>query len=274
MKRFPIAIQLYSVRNEFEAEPEETLRSIKEMGYDGVEFAGLAGKTGSEMREILDRIGIRAISAHVSLDELLNDTPRVVAEYRKCGCEYIAIPWLDEIRRPGGEKYADAKAAFEQILNECRKQGILLAYHNHDFEYQKVNGKYIIDHLYDDIPGLYTEFDTCWIHVGGEDPAEYIRKYKYRSPIVHLKDFVMPGKKPEKMYGLIGVDDEKNTAGDSEVFELRPCGYGVQNFESILEACVDAGTRWVVVEQDSPSMGKTPMESIALSIEFLYKLMR
>ena len=107
------------------------------------------------------------------------------------------------------------------------------------------------------------------MNVGGEDPAAYIRKYSGRAEMVHLKDFV--GRKSENMYALIGIDEneEKNTHGK---FEFRPLGKGVQDFPAILRAATEAGTEWVIVEQDSPSMGLTALECAKVSIDYLKTL--
>lgn len=124
---------------------------------------------------------------------------------------------------------------------------------------------------YQEIPAdlLQTELDTCWVNVGGENPAQYVRKYTGRAPIVHLKDF--SGSKTENMYSLIGTDAAKEEA--SEKFEFRPIGYGRQDIPSILAASEDAGAGWVIVEQDSPSMGKTPMECAKMSIDYLKSIL-
>ena len=135
------------------------------------------------------------------------------------------------------------------------------------------NGKYGLDDLYDRIPAelLYAEIDTCWVNVAGEDPSGYVRRYKGRVPILHLKDFVMPGKKPAHLYSLIGLKDEKSTSGE-EAFSFRPVGYGVQNIPAILDAATDADCRWVVVEQDEAALGKTSLECAALSVNYLKNL--
>jgi len=110
----------------------------------------------------------------------------------------------------------------------------------------------------------------CWVNVGGEKPDDYLRKYAGRAPVVHLKDFV--GGKTENMYALIGIDEgEKKETGGK--FEFRPCGSGVQDFGAILEAAEFSGAEWVVVEQDNPSMGKTPLECAKMSIEHVSSLM-
>ena len=142
-----------------------------------------------------------------------------------------------------------------------------MLYHNHDFEFVKVGDKYALDVLYDTIPAdlLQTELDTCWVNIGGENPAAYIKKYSGRSPVVHLKDFT--GEKSEDMYELIGI--KKKPPVKPESFEFRPVGSGLQDFPAILAAAKEAGSEWVVVEQDAPSMDLTPLECIKKSVEYL-----
>lgn len=265
-----VALQLYTVREDMEKDFYGTLCKVKELGYDGVEFAGLYGHAPAEVREMLEKVGLTAISAHVPIDELLTDIPKVVGNYKEVGCRYIAIPWLDEDRRPGHPGYADTLKQIQMIADEAEKQGITLLYHNHDFEFVKVDGgEYALDVMYQNIPALQTELDTCWVNIGGEVPAEYVRKYAGRAPVVHLKDFFLAGKKPEKLYGLIGLDEEETEAKEEGSFEFRPVGYGMQNFPEILKACHDAKATWVVVEQDEPSMGKTRMECAEMGIRYL-----
>lgn len=101
MKKLPIALQLYSVRDDMAADFEGTLRKVRELGYDGVEFAGLHGRQPAEVRRLLAENGLAAVSAHVPIDELAADIPGVVGAYKEIGCAYIALPWMDEERRPG-----------------------------------------------------------------------------------------------------------------------------------------------------------------------------
>lgn len=271
--RFPIGLQVYSVRDFAEKDFYGTLKQIKEMGYEGVEFAGLYGNSPAEVKKMLEELGLKAVSAHVPLAELMNDIPGTVAAYREIGCPYIAIPWLGEEDRPGAENYPKVVEGIRAIGEEMKKQGGVLLYHNHDFEFKKVDGEYALDRLYEEIPAdlLQTELDTCWVNVAGENPAAYVRKYSGRAPLVHLKDFVMPGKKPAHMYELIGVD--KNEEEDGAVFEFRPVGYGAQNFPEILKASEEAGASWVIVEQDQPSMNRTSLECAKMSIEYLKTVM-
>jgi len=124
--------------------------------------------------------------------------------------------------------------------------------------------------LYEGIPDLQAEIDTCWVNVAGEDPVAYIKKYTGRAPIVHLKDFLMKGQRPSRLYDLIGVDNEKQTEAGS--FEFRPLGYGQQNVPALLTAASESGAGWVVVEQDNPSMRKTSLECARMSLEYLKSL--
>ena len=270
---FPIALQLYSVRDELALDFAGTLKRVKDLGYDGVEFAGLYGLEPARIRLLLQEIGLKPVSAHVPFTDLIADPAKVIADYAAIGCPYIVIPYLMPEFRPGAEKFDEVIAGARVIGEAAKVAGLTLLYHNHDFEFEKIEGEYALDILYKDVPSslLKTEIDTCWVNVAGENPAAYIRKYAGRSPVVHLKDFVMPGKKPAKLYELIGIDEVAANAADV-VFEFRPLGQGVQDFPEILAACKDSGAEWVVVEQDMPSLKMTALECAAASIHYLKQL--
>ena len=272
MKQFPIALQLYSVREDLEKDFEGTLKKVKELGYDGVEFAGLYGKTPTEVKSLCEKYGLIPVSAHVPFLDMMETPEKIMDDYAEIGCPFVAIPYLTEEYRPGTEGFQKTIAGARLLGEAAKKRNIQLLYHNHDFEFVKLDGKYALDILYDTVPAdlLQTELDTCWINVGGENPAAYLRKYAGRAPVVHLKDFYLSGEKPEQMYELIGIESEKKE--ERKTFEFRPLGKGMQDFPAILAASEDAGAQWVVVEQDFPSMGKTPMECAQISIEYLKTL--
>ncbi len=270
----PIAVQFYSVRDEAEKDFFGTLKKIKDMGYDGVEFAGLFGNEPEKIRDYCNKIGLIPVSAHVPLDDMIEDAKGTLEAYKTIGCKYVAVPYITEERRPGAEKWDETVAAIKEIGAAAKEMGLMLLYHNHDFEFVKINGEYGLDVLYNTVPAdlLQTELDTCWVNVGGEVPAEYILKYTGRAPVVHLKDFVMKGKdKPQKLYELIGIEDDTESASEDD-FSFKPVGYGVQDFPAILESAEKAGAKWVVVEQDSPDKGNTPLNAVKMSIEYLKKL--
>lgn len=269
----PVAVQLYSVRDEMEKDFYGTIRKMKELGYDGVEFAGLFGEEPKKIKDFCDEIGIVPISAHVPYYDMLKDPEKVLSDYAEIGCKYVAVPYLTEECRPGTDGFDDTVKGIKKIAEAAKKLGIQLLYHNHDFEFVELNGKYALDVLYSTISEdlLKTEIDTCWVNVAGVNPAEYIEKYSSRSPVVHLKDFRMKGKAGGALYKLIGIDDNEEKE-DEDAFSFMPVGYGAQDMPSILSASEKAGAEWVVVEQDEPEKGNTRINSVKLSREYLKSL--
>lgn len=270
--KLPIGIQLYSVRDDMEKDMDLTLAKVKEIGYEGVEFAGIFGKSASEVKELLKKHSLTPVSAHVPLAEMIEDAEGVVKTYKEIGCMQIVIPYLMEEYRPGHEKWNEVIETAKKVGEICKREGIMLAYHNHDFEFDKVDGKYALDVLYSTIDEslLKTQIDTCWANVGGVNPAEYVEKYSGRCPTVHLKDF--DGVRNDHMFQLIGIEEDEKVNAEDNPFELRPCGYGKQDMPSIMKSAAKAGAKWLIVEQDSPSMGKTPMECAKMSYDYLSKI--
>ncbi len=263
MKQWPIAIQVYSVRDQAEQDFAGTMRALKEMGYDGVELAGTYGMNAVEVKAILDEIGLELVSAHVGSNLL--EQEEILADYAATGMKYIVLPCFPA---PKDEKELEnAVAKIRGIAERCRAHGMQLLYHNHDFELETVGGRCILDAYYEDIPAdlLQTELDMCWVNVGGKEPAAYLRKYTGRAPVVHLKDFT--GSKSANMDGLI--DSEDGQAGASTTFEFRPVGYGRQEVPELVKAAENAGSHWLIVEQDEPAMGFSRMRCAEMSVRYL-----
>lgn len=272
MKTLPVALQVYSIREEAAKDFKKAMQTVKEIGYDGVELAGLYDIPAKEIKAILDEVGLVPVSAHVS--EIMNggkDLEEVLDDYVTIGVKYIAVPYLGEGMRPGDEGFDEVLKKIEAAGIAARKKGMTLLYHNHDFEFIKMpDGTYGLDYMYANTApeNLQTELDTCWVNVGGENPADYVRKYTGRAPVVHLKDF--EGSKSEQMYELIGIKTEKKEEVKN-TFRFRPVGSGKQDFPAILAAAVDAGAQWVVVEQDQ--WYDTPaLECAKMSREYLKSL--
>jgi sugar phosphate isomerase/epimerase len=251
MKTLPVALQVYSVREEAGDNFVKVMQEIKKMGYDGVELAGLYGLSPEEVRDVLKEVGLTPISAHVPYSEFMGDLQGTIDSYITIGCRYLAVPFLTEDYRYGTENFKEVMQNLPGIARACNESGITLLYHNHDFEFEKMEtGEYVLDYMYRTIPAdeLQMELDTCWVKVAGVDPVQYLRKYSGRCPIVHLKDY--NGKEP---------------------FEFRAVGYGVQDFPSILEEAISVGSEWVIVEQDR-HYDHTAMEDADLSRAYLRQL--
>ncbi len=272
--KLPVAVQLYSVRDEMEKDFYGTIQQMKDLGYDGVEFAGLFGEDPEKIKAFCEEIGIIPISAHVPYYDMLENPEAVLSDYAKIGCKYVVVPYLTEECRPGTDGFAATVEGIRKIGEAAKALGLQLLYHNHDFEFVTIDGEYALDVLYSSISEdiLKTEIDCCWVNVAGVNPAEYVEKYSGRSPIVHLKDFKKSGDKLGKLYDLIGIDDEAEQEEEEDSFSFMPVGYGVQDIPAILAACENAGAHWVVVEQDSPAKGDTPLNSVKLSREYLKTL--
>ena len=263
---FKIAIQLYTLRDNMAESVEDTLRAVKEMGYDGVEFAGLFGKSGSEMKALCAKYGLTPIAAHVPFLDMMADLS-ILETYAEIGCRFIVVPYLTEEYRPGNPLFQKVLDGIKVIYAKVKELGMELGYHNHDFEFVKIDDEYALDLIFRVNPELQTELDTCWVNVGGENPAAYISKYAGRCSLLHLKDFV--GSKAQNMYNLIGLDEHEEKKANAQEFEFRPVGMGVQDFPAILATAEKAGTEWVIVEQDRPSLGLTPMQCARASLTYL-----
>lgn len=275
MTDFKLGLQLYSIRQDMEKDMEGTLKKVKDMGYDYVEFAGYYGKTAEEVLELLNKYDLKCISVHQAYNVFLEDSENAVSYLNTIGAKYCAVPWMDVEKHAGNDAFEQTKKDFIKVGNILKDAGITFLYHNHDFEFKTYEGKYLLDWLYESIPSdlLQTQIDTCWVNYAGVDPVEYVKKYAGRAPVVHLKDFVCDKKNSGAVYGLI---DEEGKGGDEPTlvdngFDYRPLGQGIQDIPAILKAAKEAGTTYVIVEQDE-STTCPPLQAVKESRDYLRTL--
>lgn len=273
MKKFKVGIQLYSLRDAMEKDMDSTLKTVKEMGYDYVEFAGYFGKSAEEVKAILDKYGLEAVSVHQAIGLFEEEGQKAVDYLKTLGVKYCAIPWYNV-----DEFISNWDATMDKFKNVSKLLGdndIKLMYHNHDFEFNKINGEYILDRLYATLPEgvIMPQLDTCWVHYAGVNPSEYIRKYSGRIEVLHLKDFVCEKLGAGPVYALIDEDGNEMDKGNKEDngFKLVPVGSGIQDWTSILAAAEDAGVEYVIVEQDK-SADRDPLDAAKMSREYLKTL--
>ena len=133
MKHVPVGYQLYSAREDVQKDMLSVLKELKRLGYDGVEFAGFFGHTAQEVKSMLDETGLVAVSSHVPLTEIEADMFGTIAYHQQIGCQYLAVPYLDDAHRPGAAGFAKTIALIYRFGALCRESGIQLLYHNHDF---------------------------------------------------------------------------------------------------------------------------------------------
>ncbi|WHZ03941.1 sugar phosphate isomerase/epimerase [Neobacillus sp. YX16] len=250
MTSIPVAVQMYTLREESEKDFAGTLKKVAEIGFQGVEFAGYGGLTPREVKALLDQFGLRAVSSHVSLEELENNLAQVIKDQKILGSKYVVCPYLMPDRR-SEEDYQALISVLDQIGETCRLEGITLLYHNHDFELERLSdGRMALEAIFDDTnsENLMTELDVYWLTKSGESPVEWINRYKNRSPLVHLKDMTT----------------------DAEQF-FAELGTGGVDIETVLNAGDETGVKWWVVEQDMSR--RTPFESIEISLNYLKEMM-
>lgn len=262
----PIALQLYSIRDRFPNDPIGTLKAVKAMGYDGVE-TGLYGFEPEQICAWCAEAGLTIVSTHVPLGEMLKDPIGTLTHFSKLGCRYTVVPYLAPNIRAVTPNYPYIVEFIRQLCMAAKSLGLTMLYHNHDFDFAKFNGQYALDYLYAQIPAtlLQTELDTCWIHVAGVDPSQYIRKYAGRTPVIHLKDYSAQRPTDGKDPFAMGLTPQKAMID----FQYRPLGDGVLDMPSVLRASVYSGAEWVIVEQDSPTVGSSSIECAAKSIQYL-----
>ena len=271
MKKFHVGIQLYGVRKAMEADFEGTLKAVADMGYEYVEFAGYYGRSADEIKGLLDKYGLKCVSVHQGLD-FYDNNPDAAAEFLKSfGTKYSVIPWYGAEKLAGSDAWEESVARFKRVGEVLKAHGMKLGYHNHDFEFEKHDGKYLHDYIFEALGDLIDpELDTCWVHYAGINPADKIREFAGRVEIVHLKDFVCKELGGGPAYDLIdnsGKGLGKKSREDNG-FQFRPLGQGRQNFAEILEACEEAGTEVVIVEQDQ-TYDLPELEAAKISREYL-----
>ncbi len=265
----PIAIQLFSLRNEAGADLRATLAKVKEMGYDGVELAGLYERKPEEIRDMCAEAGLVPISAHVGMDVILRKPYLAFEPYVRVGCKYAVIPYSPLENFPHSPNYKYAKRNIATCVEAAHDLGLRVLYHNHKHEFEKRDGVYLLDEFLDDFPDIATEFDVAWVDAAGDDPVRRIRNYAGRVPIVHLKDYY--GEKTEEYYSIISRASHAEPPSPKGR-EYRPLGRGIVDIPAIVKASEESGTEWFVVEQDDPTPGYTPLECAEASIKYLKSL--
>ena len=255
MKEIPVALQLYSVRNDCKSDFPATLKKVKEMGYDGVELAGFNGLNVSELNAITKDLNLKIFSAHVDRSELMNDPLRSAELYEALGCDFVAYPWSGTDELAGGARYSDFIETTKKISRSLKVRGIELMYHNHDHELKLHEGQTLLDNLIFDLgESIKLELDVCWCKVGGFEPCQFLRDHKGKIPVVHFKDYT--GSK------------------EDGTFAFAPLGQGSLDIAELLVAFNECGAEWIVVEQDEPTDGMTALECAKASIDYLKDLQK
>ena len=242
-----VGIQLYTVRDQMKADFEGTLAHIAEIGYKEVEFAGYFDHAAADVKAILNRHGLAAPSTHVAFE---NDEKWKAAldTAKTIGHEYIVMPWIPQERRKTLDDWKNFAQVFNHAAQMAHDAGIQFAYHNHDFEFPKMDGQVPYDVLLQntDPKLVQLEIDLYWITKAGQDPLAYFSRWPGRVPLVHVKDSAGP---PE--HKMVDV------------------GQGKIEWKRIFAKREQAGIKHFFVEHDQPPQ---PFDDIAASYKYLSQL--
>jgi sugar phosphate isomerase/epimerase len=243
----PIGLQLYTVRDPLASAFDRTLARIATIGYREVEFAGYFERTPVQVRGSLERAGLSAPSAHVTLEALTSDLARTLDAAHTIGHRYLVLPWLDEAARRRLDDYRRIADALNAAADVARAAAIRIAYHNHDFEFTVLDAVRPYDVLLQRTSGdVAFELDLYWISKAGVEPTRYMQRWPGRFPLVHVKDSAGP-----------------------PAHRMTDVGSGTLEWRRIFALHRTAGIRHYFVEHDSPA---DPFASIEASYRYLRRL--
>ncbi|WP_309568493.1 sugar phosphate isomerase/epimerase [Rhizobium rhizogenes] len=232
-KTLPIAAQMFTLRNS--GTLEEQLAILNRAGVSAVETVDMQKVSASELNALLEKHKIKVISSHVPIDKLRGNLDEVITEQKAVGNPVVTVPFLKPEDRP---KDAAGWTAFGKELggyaDKLSTAGLSMAYHNHDFEMVKFDGKTALELLLDAAgPKLQAEVDVAWVARSGNDPAAFLGTLKGRVFAIHAKDNAPAG------------------TGENER-GFATLGTGVLDWKAILPAAKQAGVKWFILEHDLP----------------------
>lgn len=262
-----IGLQLYTVRDAMQKDPAGTLASVAQIGYNSVEGATYTGTekfygfSPSEFAGLLKQNGLIMPSAHYRLGEakekdeivkgtILHDWDRAVDDAAAVGIKYMVCAYLAENERGDVDHYKYVADQLNIAGERCKKAGIQLCYHNHDFEFVKQWNTYPYDILLaSDKDLVKMEMDIYWVTKAGQDAVSLFQQHPGRFPLWHVKDMDNTDKK-----------------------DFTEVGNGVIDFRSIFKHAKKAGLKYFFVEQDrTPG---SPFDSISRSIAYIKQNLR
>ena len=244
-----VGIQLYSVRKEMLEDAVGTLKALAKIGYKELESArsekgNYYGLEAKEIKKIAGDLGMTVASGHVHIDD---NWQRSVDAAAEAGQKYLVCSSLPS-KGQTVENYKKVAEAFTRAAEVCKKSNIIFGYHNHDYEFEKADGKVLYDVLLDNTdPKLVTmELDLGWVVASGNDPLAYFSKYPGRFALWHLKDM--------------------NKAGTHST----EFGKGQVNVLQMLQNAKKSGVKHIFVEQEE--YASTALESMKYDFDYLQKL--
>lgn len=259
-----IGLQLYTVRDAMDKDPGGTLARVAQIGYTSVEGATYTGTekfygmSPAEFKKILKKNGLVMLSSHYRLGEvkdkgevvkgtMLHDWDKAVDDAAELGLKYMVCAWLDEKERGTLDHYKYVADQLNIAGERCKKSGIQLCYHNHNFEFEKQGDTYPYNIILGSDKNLVKmEIDLYWVKKAGQDAIKLFHEHPGRFPLWHVKDM---DNTPEQNFTEVGS--------------------GVINFKEIFKYKDLAGMKYFFVEEDK--CPGSPFDSITKSINYIKK---
>lgn len=228
-----LAYQLYSARN---LPLEDALPMVAAAGYTQVEGYRANVEDPKKLQRLLDNNGLRMVSLHVGYDELKNSMQETIALVKELDINHLVCPYLNADQRPDTkEGWSNIASELAEFNAEISSVGRDFAWHNHDFEFQRLaDGSLPIRTMLDEAPDMHWEIDIGWIARVGQDPMSWIRTYADRISAVHLKDVARAGE----------CEDEDGWAD---------VGHGTVDWAAVVQELTKTDCEHFIVEHDNPS---------------------
>jgi sugar phosphate isomerase/epimerase len=247
-----VGVQLYSLRDAARKDLERTLTDIAAVGYHEVEMLGSMNNFGmppAQIRQVLDRVGLKATSTHVG-GAALDDLPRTLGEAATLGHEHVIIaslPGADMKTLDGYRRWADR---LNTAAAEARKSNVWLGFHNHAGDFATIDGQVAYDVFIERTdPALVRhQLDTGNLAMAGRDPLVYLKKYGNRYWSFHVKDVA-----------------EMNAKHDAEL------GTGIMKFKEMLKRIDRIDEKHLFVEQETYPTGDA-LESVKKDFRYISTL--
>ena len=244
-------LQLYTLRDLMSVNPRKTLEYVAKVGYKELETAGYSegkmyGLDPSEFHAIVTDLGMTMVSGHISFKDLKSDWGRVLQMLEDTGQKYVVFPYLEESER-NLEIYHEVIELLNEKSAELRQLNKVMAYHNHAFEFESIDGVVPMELLLKETDAEVVDFelDIYWAVKAGASVLDLFKKYKNRFSLWHVKDM--------------------NLAGN-----FTEVGNGVIDFQEIFDQSQEAGMQHFFIEQDQ---SVNPEKSIATSFQNLQGLL-
>ena len=257
-----VGLQLYTVRDLMQQNPADTIAKVAKIGFNSVEgatytgsqnfygmnpaaFAGLLKDNGLIMPSCHYRLGEEKTNGEIVKGTMLHEWDKAVDDAATVGVKYMVCAYLSPAERGELDHYKYVADQLNIAGEKCKKAGLQLCYHNHDFEFTKNNNTYPMDILFGADEDLVKfEMDLYWVAKAGMDPIALFNQHPGRFPLMHLKDM-----------------------DKTEQHSFTEVGNGSIDFKTILKHQKKAGLKYFFVEQDK--CPGSPLDSIKQSYDYI-----